>query len=78
MTAGNRSTLLTRNESGLLQTLSAGWTIYILLARHCIFGEIQDAVSRISNRVLSNRQVAEALSRLREVADHLDGLPRVP
>ncbi|QCD58506.1 winged helix-turn-helix transcriptional regulator [Streptomyces hawaiiensis] len=60
MTAGNRSTPLTRAESDLLQTLSARWTMHILLALHTAdgsgrFGEIQEAVTGISNRVLSSR-----------------------
>ncbi|MEU1122407.1 helix-turn-helix domain-containing protein [Streptomyces sp. NPDC005899] len=60
MTAGNSSTPLTRAESDLLQTLSARWTMHILLALHTVdgsgrFGEIQEAVSGISNRVLSSR-----------------------
>ncbi|MFD8035265.1 winged helix-turn-helix transcriptional regulator [Streptomyces sp. NPDC059717] len=105
MTASNRSALLTRAESNLLQTLSARWTMHILLALHAFkdsgrFGEIQEAVLGISNRVLSSRladlesngfvsrdvaatrpvtvtyrltqhgqHVAEALTRLREVAE---------
>lgn len=105
MTAGSRSTPLTRAESDLLQTLSARWTMHILLALHASdgsgrFGEIQEDVSGISNRVLSSRladlesrglvsrnvtatrpvtityrltdlgrQVASALTRLREVAE---------
>ncbi|GAA2746288.1 winged helix-turn-helix transcriptional regulator [Kitasatospora cinereorecta] len=60
MTASNRSTPLTRAESDLLQTLSARWTMHILLALHSSegsgrFSEIQEAVSGISNRMLSSR-----------------------
>lgn len=60
MTASNRNGPLTRAESDLLQTLSARWTMHILLALHASddsgrFGEIQQAVSGISNRVLSSR-----------------------
>ncbi|MFF4983367.1 winged helix-turn-helix transcriptional regulator [Streptomyces sp. NPDC001046] len=105
MTASNHSALFTRAEEDLLQTLSPRWTMHILLALHASqnarrFGEIQEAVSGISNRVLSSRladlessrlvsrtvtatrpvtityqltahgrEVAEALTRLREVAE---------
>ncbi|MFF8015943.1 winged helix-turn-helix transcriptional regulator [Streptomyces sp. NPDC007929] len=60
MTASNRSAPLTLAESDLLQTLSARWTMHILLTLYASkdsgrFGEIQEAVSGISNRVLSSR-----------------------
>ncbi|WP_405897686.1 helix-turn-helix transcriptional regulator [Streptomyces sp. NBC_00727] len=60
MTASNRSTPLTPSQSDLLQALSARWTMHILLALHASngagrFTEIQEAVSGISNRVLSSR-----------------------
>ncbi|AYN38738.1 transcriptional regulator [Streptomyces dangxiongensis] len=60
MTAGNRSTPLTPAESDLIQTLSARWTMHILLALHASegsqrFSQIQEAVAGISNRVLSSR-----------------------
>ncbi|MFI0714071.1 winged helix-turn-helix transcriptional regulator [Streptomyces inhibens] len=60
MPASKRSTPLTRAESDLLQDLSARWTMHILLVLHASngagrFGEIQEAVSGISNRVLSSR-----------------------
>ncbi|WP_443048364.1 winged helix-turn-helix transcriptional regulator [Streptomyces sp. H39-C1] len=60
MTASRRGAALTRAESDLVETLSARWTIHILLILHTSddawrFGEIQEAVSGISNRVLSGR-----------------------
>lgn len=60
MTVGSRGAALTRAESDLIETLSARWTIHILLTIHTSddawrFGEIQEAVSGISNRVLSGR-----------------------
>lgn len=60
MTVGNSSTPLSGAESDLLRTLSARWAMHILLALHAFdgagrFGEIQEAVSGISNRVLSSR-----------------------
>lgn len=60
MTASNGNAPLTRAEDDLLQALSARWTMHILLALHASddsgrFGEIQEAVSGISNRVLSSR-----------------------
>lgn len=60
MSVDNGSTPLTRAESDLLLTLSARWTMHILLALHAAggsgrFGEIQEVVSGISNRVLSGR-----------------------
>ncbi|MFF5846147.1 winged helix-turn-helix transcriptional regulator [Streptomyces massasporeus] len=60
MTASNRSAPLTRAENDLLQTLSARWTMHILLALHASensrrFGEIQGVVPGISNRMLSSR-----------------------
>ncbi|MGW1276695.1 winged helix-turn-helix transcriptional regulator [Streptomyces tsukubensis] len=60
MTASNRSAPLTRAESNLLQALSARWAMHILLALHASdasgrFGEIQERVPGISNRVLSGR-----------------------
>lgn len=60
MTASNSSTPLTRAEHDLLLALSARWTMHILLALHACdgsgrFGEIQETVSGISNRVLSSR-----------------------
>ncbi|MEU0819727.1 winged helix-turn-helix transcriptional regulator [Streptomyces mirabilis] len=60
MTVRNRGTALTRAEIELVETLSARWTIHILLVLHTSdapwrFGEIQEAVSGISNRVLSGR-----------------------
>lgn len=59
MTASNR-TLLTRGESNLLQALSARWAMHILLALQASngsgrFGEVQEHVPGISNRVLSSR-----------------------
>nr|BFD92094.1 hypothetical protein KitaXyl93_34540 [Kitasatospora sp. Xyl93] len=59
MTADNRRAALTRAESDLVETLSARWTMHILLALHtaeeCRFGELQESVVGISNRVLSGR-----------------------
>ncbi|MER8091885.1 winged helix-turn-helix transcriptional regulator [Streptomyces goshikiensis] len=105
MTAGNRSTPLTQAESDLIQALSARWMMHILLALHASdgsrrFSQIKEAVTGISNRVLSSRladlerhglvsrhvaatrpvtityqltvlgrEVASALTRLREVAE---------
>ncbi|MET7298228.1 helix-turn-helix domain-containing protein [Embleya sp. NPDC005575] len=60
MTVGGSSSALTRAERDLVETLSARWTIHILLILRTSedmwrFGEIQEAVSGISNRVLSGR-----------------------
>ncbi|MFE0042237.1 winged helix-turn-helix transcriptional regulator [Streptomyces albireticuli] len=60
MTAGHRSAPLTPAESDLIQALSARWTMHILLALHASegsrrFSQIQEAVTGISNRVLSSR-----------------------
>ncbi|WCN03676.1 winged helix-turn-helix transcriptional regulator [Streptomyces sp. M92] len=60
MTASNRKIPLTEAENDLLQTLSARWTMHILLALHTCgnprrFGEIQGYVPGISNRMLSSR-----------------------
>lgn len=60
MTASKHGVPLTRAENDLLQTLSARWAMDILMALHAFensgrFGEIQEAVPRISNRMLSSR-----------------------
>ncbi|QIJ63915.1 helix-turn-helix domain-containing protein [Streptomyces sp. JB150] len=60
MTASDRSAPLSRAQNDLLQTLSARWTMHILLALHAFedsrrFGEIQGDVPGISNRMLSSR-----------------------
>ncbi|GAA2834236.1 winged helix-turn-helix transcriptional regulator [Kitasatospora aburaviensis] len=60
MTSGNRSTPLTPAESDLIRALSVRWTMHILLALHASegsrrFSQIQEAVTGISNRMLSSR-----------------------
>ncbi|MEE1829260.1 helix-turn-helix domain-containing protein [Streptomyces sp. BE20] len=64
----SEGTPLTRAENDLFETLSARWTMHILLALQnsgeCRFGEVQDAVSGISNRVLSSRLAGLEISDL--------------